>query len=56
MSVITEDSFNWGVSGQLLRALLFPGPSPGQGAPVAGQVPQLAPRGLRHHQGHALAD
>ncbi len=30
-----------GVFQQFLRALLFPGPLVGQGAPVAGQVPQL---------------
>src|SRR5205823_748316 len=37
--------------GQFLGALLFPGPFLGQGAPVAGQVPQLALRAGRDERG-----
>ena len=40
-----------GVFEQFLGALLFPGPFLGQGAPVAGQVPQLALRAGRDERG-----
>jgi hypothetical protein len=51
MSLITEDSLIWAVFEQFLGALLFPGPLLGQGAPVAGQVPQLALRAGRDEAG-----
>jgi hypothetical protein len=40
-----------GVFQEFLGALLFPGPFLGQGAPVAGQVPQLALRAGRDERG-----
>jgi hypothetical protein len=51
MSLITEDSLIWAYSSSFPGALLFPGPLLGQGAPVAGQVPQLALRAGRDERG-----
>ena len=51
MSLITDRQLDLGVFQQFLRALLFPGPFLGQGAPVAGQVPQLALRAGRDERG-----
>ena len=51
MSLITDRQLDLGVFEQFLGALLFPGPLLGQGAPVAGQVPQLALRAGRDERG-----
>ncbi len=51
MSLITADNLIWASSEELLGTLLFPGAFLGQGAPVAGQVPQLALRPRRDEAG-----